>query len=324
MAGNFLDYAFDEELFINSWGEYPDLTTRALLNCGVLANSPQVTAQLQNGGNYFTTPFYKPLEGTPVNYDGQTDILVNETTAGSQSGVAFGRAIAWGDRDFMYDITSADPMGSIVRKVGTYWQNDRQARLVKILEAVLANADMATHTATVAEDDILGNLLEQLATVFGQNRNQVRALVMDSLTAVKYEKIGLLEFRKYNDANGVERNANIADLLGFTVVVDDTAMADKAGTIYALGAGAIITAEPKVKVPVELERDAKKNGGETHLITRVRDVLHPNGFTVTKPSSTDVSPTDEFLADSTNYALELPEKSIIIAKFTIGATDVTP
>ena len=61
MAGNFLDYAFDEELFINSWGEYPDLTTRALLNCGVLTNSPQVTAQLQNGGNYFTAPFYKPL-----------------------------------------------------------------------------------------------------------------------------------------------------------------------------------------------------------------------------------------------------------------------
>lgn len=324
MPGTFLNYPFDEEIFHHAWQEYPDLTTRALIGCGVISESAPITNALANGGNYFTVPHYMPLTGNPVNYDGTTDITITETTGGSQSGVAYARAAGWGDRDFIYDFHGNDPMGHIVSRVGRFWADNRQARLVKILDAVLGATGLNSHSASITEDpsnteQLLGDLNVALATMFGKNKNNVRALVMDTLMATKFENIKLLKFRKGVDANGVERNTNIADLLGYTVVVDDTAMAGKSTNIYALGTGAILTGKLSAKVPVEVERDAKKNGGEDHLITRVRDVLHPNGFTFSAAiAKAKPSPSDVELGKAANYTLVYPEKSIIIGKIIIA------
>jgi len=67
--------------------------------------------------------------------------------------------------------------------------------------------------------------------------------------------------------------------------------------------------------PVELDRDGLKFGGTTALITRVRDVLHPNGFSFVIPSSNwSESPTDAQLSASTSYTIKYPHKMIPIAK----------
>lgn len=310
----FMGLPFDEEVFIHAWGEYPDTTTTALLDCGVIKVDPTITSALQNGGNYFTAPFYKPLDIDPANYDGKTDVPFKDVTGGAQSGVVFGRTQGYRTIDFASDITSADPMGNITAKVGKAWARYDQNLLQGILDAVLG---VASNNVKEVQDDgtekLIAGINESIATIFGANRVNVKALVMDTLTAVKFENIGLLHFRKGVDAKGMEVATNIADFLGYTVVINEST----GGKIYLLGEGAILTADPKLKHGIELSRDPVKNGGEDYLITRKRNVLHPNGFSFKKPTAD--SPTDADLKNKSNYTKVFDEKDIYIGAINLKA-----
>jgi hypothetical protein len=114
MAGTFLNYPFDEEIFLRAWRNEPDPVRNALVQSGVIVNYPAITAALKDYGNFGTIPYYKPLSGDPVNYDGQTDITVTETSGGHQSFVAYGRAKAWRERDFMPELVGNDPLGHLL------------------------------------------------------------------------------------------------------------------------------------------------------------------------------------------------------------------
>ena len=65
----------------------------------------------------------------------------------------------------------------------------------------------------------------------------------------------------------------------------------------------------------EQKRDALANGGEHYLITRVRESLHPNGFSYVLPSSSYThSPTDAQLAAAANWRLVGDPKGIAMAR----------
>ena len=67
------------------------------------------------------------IGGTPDNYDGDADISTEEVTGKSQSGIVYGRAKGWKDRDFIRDFNSgADPMKQITSQVARYWAKYRQ------------------------------------------------------------------------------------------------------------------------------------------------------------------------------------------------------
>ena len=146
--------------------------------------------------------------------------------------------------------------------------------------------------------------------------------MMHSSVALALAKLEQLEFRKFTDANGVQRPLRIADWNGMTVIVDDgvptKASSGVSGemeyTTYLFGAGAIQHATAPVTNPVETYRDPLKNGGENYLITRIRETYHPNGFTFTKPSGYSASPTDAQLAANANWQLVGNPKSIAIAR----------
>ena len=104
MAGTFLGFPFDEEIFLNRWGKKPDPTLTAILNSGAVVYDSTIQEMIQDRGNVFTIPFYNVLTGTPINYDGETDITDNETDGGSQTGVVFGRAIGHTARDFVKEL----------------------------------------------------------------------------------------------------------------------------------------------------------------------------------------------------------------------------
>ena len=63
------------------------------------------------------------------------------------------------------------------------------------------------------------------------------------------------------------------------------------------------------------KRDALVNGGEDYLITRMRETLHPNGFSFVLPSSSYThSPTDAQLAAAANWRLVGDPKGIAMAR----------
>ena len=72
---------------------------------------------------------------------------------------------------------------------------------------------------------------------------------------------------------------------------------------YAFGEGAIQYADLGAKVPYEMSRDPKTNGGEDTLYSRKRVCFAPYGISFTKKSVATLSPTNAELEDGQNWKL---------------------
>lgn len=74
-------------------------------------------------------------------------------------------------------------------------------------------------------------------------------------------------------------------------------------TTYVLGEGAIEYTDCGAKVPSEVDRDPKTNGGEDTLYTRQRKCFAPYGISFTKASMARLSPTAAELETGANWEL---------------------
>lgn len=340
MPGTIFGIPFDEELFLQMWNESPDPYYTAMIESGAVVEDPLIAGMIQNSGNIYTIPFYNTLDGEDQNYDGQTDIEVEEIAGGSQTGVVYGRAKGFFARNFTAELSGADPMGHIVASVAKYWQKRRQIRMIGISNAVFgitastgnAKKWADNHTIDLCSDTAAARLiaetdLNDLATqACGDHKDQFSLAIMHSNVAKTLENKQLLEYWKYTDANGIQRPMNIASVNGYTAIIDDGVPCEAVGgsgankdlkkyTTYLFGAGVIRSAKGRVDVPVENNRDAKKNGGQDELITRMRETLHPNGFSFKVPTSGwTQSPTDEQLFDKANWSIKFDPKAIPMAR----------
>lgn len=340
MAGTIFGIPFDEELFLEMWKEAPDPYLTAMLESGAMVEDSTIAGMIQNSGNIYTIPFYNTLDGEDQNYDGQTDITVEEVGGGSQTGVVYGRSKGFFARNFAAELSGADPMGHIIATISRYWQKRRQMRMIGITDAVFGitgasgNAkkwqdnhilDLSSATATARK--INETDLNDLATMAcGDNKGVFGMAIMHSNVAKTLENLNLLEYRKYTDSMGVQRRMDIADIAGYTVLVDDGVPVETVGgtgdnkdlkkyTTYLFGAGVLRTAKGRVDIPVETVREAKKNGGQDELITRMRETIHPNGFSFKIPTTGwTESPTDAQLFAKANWDIRFDPKAIAMAK----------
>lgn len=340
MPGTFLNYPFDEELFLMNWQAAIDPVKTAMIDSGAVQRNRTIERLISNGSNLYTIPFYNVLGGNDDNYDGTTTMTVDTPTGGSQTGVVYGRMHAWKDLDFVHDFNSgANPMMQITSQVAKYWNKKRQARMIGILEGIFGITDDSTDNWDAWQLHTLNIALGQTGTVsdankvdaasaadcmqkaVGDNSSIFTMAIMHSAVANNLAKKQLLEYRKYTDAAGIERTVNIADWNGLTVIIDDgvpakTSTHDSAAMEYEtflFGTGAIQYATAPVSVPVETSRVVLETGGYNLLATRLRETLHPNGFSYTLPGST-ISPTDAQLKTPAQWKIVAPAKSIAIAR----------
>ena len=330
MAGYYLNFPFDAELFVQAWGEAPDPVKTALLNSGVLVNDPVAAAKLQNDGNLYTLPFYNILDGDEVNYDGATDITSTETSADVQTGIAYGRAKGFTARNFVAELSGSDPFGHIVNSVARYWNKKRQNRIIGLLDAIFGitndpawakhTVDLSVTTGTPYE--IEATTLNDVATdTLGDNKSAYAVAIMHSNVARTLENLQLLEYWKQTDANGIQRPTTLASANGYLVIIDDGVPVDTSTddypkyTTYLLGTGVLRFAPGRLDVPVEIHRDPAKNGGQDTLYTRIRETIHPNGFSFNVPTTGwTESPTDAQLFNSANWVRKFDAKAIPMAK----------
>lgn len=339
MAGTFLGFPFDEELFYNSWSNAPDPTRTAILNSGAMVQDGVIASRIQSSGNLYTVPFYNVLDGDPVNYDGQTDISATETSGDDQTGVVYGRAKGFTARNFTAELVGNDPMGNIAQSIAGYWAKQRQKIMLGVLNAVMGvsgnsgkpkqwhdNHFVDLSSATAAPYLIGDTDLNNLATqALGDNKSLFSLVIMHSSVAKTLENKQLLEYWKATDANGIQRPLNIGSVNGYTVIIDDGVPAVPVGgegenkalvkyTTYLLGGGVLRTASARLDRPNDTQYDPAKNGGQEYLYTRIRETIHPNGFSFRVPSSGwSQSPTDAQLADSANWTLKFDPKAIPMA-----------
>lgn len=231
---------FNGEVFGKYVDRIPNTKLNELLRSRAIVARPDIAQAMadQTGGNYLTTPLKGLIGGTPVNYDGVTDIPVDKTKTYQHSRVVVGRAKGWTERDFSYDITGGvDFMENIAQQVSEYWDMVDQETIIQSLNGVFSMDDdegklfIDEHTNDVTgvtnTEGVLGHmdgttLNNTMQKASGDRKGGFSLALMHSAVATHLENLKLLVYLKYNDAEGLSRELNIGTLNGRTVVVDDS------------------------------------------------------------------------------------------------------
>lgn len=266
MAGKFNTKYFNGEVFQKYIDRIPNPRKTELLKSRAIRSRPELASSMRDevGGNYISTPLKGLISGsTPMNYDGNTDITPSSTETFMQSRVVVGRANAWAELDFSYDITGGeDFMENVAEQINDYWNEIDQDTLIAILKGVFSMTDtqgkkfVETHTHDITAllntdgktgvmDATTMNTAIQRAS--GDQKGKFTLVLMHSVVATNLENVKLLSYLKYNDAEGMQREIGLATLNGRLVLVDDsmpvehgylTATADTAGALKVVDSGA--------------------------------------------------------------------------------------
>lgn len=304
----------------------------------------------QTGSVYAVLPYFGLLSGTPQNYDGVSNVTPGITTTFEQGVFTFGRMNGWTEADFSYDVTGGvDFMANVRNQVNTYWDGVDQDTILAILKGIFAmsstgkgniktanaefvekhtydisqnTADLATTPAMCMDATTLNSAIQQAC---GDNKSKFSLVYCHSAVATNLENMQLLAYLKYTDAQGIQRDLQMATWNGRLVVIDDSMpvevkkIGETAGTVslyttYILGEGAIGWEPVGAKVPYEMVRDAKLHGGEDTLISRKRTAVSVAGISYLKASQATNSPTDEELSNGLNWSLVSDETNTIAHK----------
>ncbi len=323
--------SFNGEAFGSYIERLPKLKNGELMKSGVFVRNQNIAKAFnsQTGTAYATIPFYGNIGGTALNYDGKTDITADKVMTSEQGVVVVGRAKSWVEDDFAEDITGGvDFISNVASQINDYFDDVDHHTVMAILEGIFKMTGTASakfvenHTLDVSGGMLLSEdgkkaksvvndkmdattLNTAIQKACGSNKGAFNFAIMHSVVATNLENLNLLDYLKYTDKNGIERSLTIGQLNGKTVIVDDYGTFDGTDkyTTYILGKGAFYFENIGAKVPYEMNRDPKTNGGQTTLYGRQRKCFAPMGISYTKASQASLSPTDEELKNGANWKL---------------------
>lgn len=312
---------FNAEVFGKYLETIPRVKQNAFLTSGIFRNRTDLKAMLseQTGGNYITIPMVGRIGGDPVSYDGNTDITATGINTYSQSMAVVGYAKAWAEKDFSFDITGHDFMRDIASQVAEYWDDFDQRTVLATLEGIFsAGSAFATNNtydisgASSAADQVVGpatlnNAIQKAAQA---NKNIFTMVIMHSAVATNLENLELLEYRKYTDANGIQRNLNLADWNGRTVLIDDDVPVTttySSGGVYTVTVGGTPAVGDKITVLGEtITLDATSAASATAAATAMVTALGTlDDYTVSRSTATIT-----FTEKSGHYGAGVPLASV--------------
>jgi len=314
----------------------PRIKQNALLNSGVLRNRSDLKNLLvdQVGGNYINVPIVGRIGGDVLNYDGATNITASGIGTYLQSMIVFGRAKAWQEKDFTYDITGKDFMEEIAKQVSEYWDDVDETDLLSVLAGVFGvttNNFSSEHTLDITgganngvmQPDTLNNAIQKAA---GANKNAFSLAIMHSQVATNLENQQLLQYWKQTDANGIQRPTNLASWNGKTVLIDDdlvTANYTGAG-VYTITVGGTVASGDKITVNgVTITLDSTSGASPTAAATALVTALTANGTFNATYSTSRSNAVITCTEKSGKYGSGSPEVAIISTAGTIVAATTT-
>ncbi len=319
---------FDSKSFNpQAFGKYietlPKTKKNELIKGGILKVNSEIREAFgsQTGTAYAILPIYGRIGGDAFNYDGVNDIEAETTSSFERGVVVVGRAMAWLEKDFSEDITGgAEFMDNAAVQVSDYFDNVDQKTILSILKGIFSMTgkenlkfvnghtyDISAETGELAFVDAvtLNNAVQKAG---GDNKNKFSVVIMHSVVATNLENLNLLGYLKQTDQSGIQRDLTLATWNGRIVLIDDDMpVTEKDGyneyTTYILGEGAFDYEDIGARVPFEMHRDPKTNGGLDTLYARTRKCFAPFGISYTKTKQASLSPTDEELSDGGNWEL---------------------
>lgn len=333
VTGTFGGFYFDPDVFTDYIQEADPVHT-SIINSGVLRVAPEISAVLTDKNNVFTVPNYTPLTGDAKNYDGETDNTPVEVAAAKQTGMAFRRMAAWKDQDFTRELTGADPLGDVARKVAYYQQKNNQKDLLAVIDGVLTVDAMSSHvkditavkgagpSATPTAENRLSadTFLDAAQEALGDNFDDLTMVAMHSRVYTNLLKLQLVN-NIATTPDAYSRGVQFGLLLNkYLVMVDDsltTGAKDGVATYttYLLGEGAIATARNvRIDRPNYVDYDPESKGGVNKLYTKWGMAMHPLGMSLDVSKIAKNSPTRVELGTKANWTKVWDAKNIKLAK----------
>lgn len=347
---------FNGEVFAAYVDQVENLNRNELLKSRAVVEKPEYAKMLpdQVGGNYITVPIKARISGTASNYDGNTDIDVSSRDTYSQGRIVVGRSQGWTEKDFASDISGENFLPA-AQEMAEYWDDVDQRTILAEMKGVFSMTGAENlkfvngHTYDISEDEegtfnetTLNTAIQQ---ALGDNKGKFSLAIMHSAVATNLENLKIVAYGKYTDADGIQRDVTLATINGRTLLIDDnmpvenieaTEAVGKEGeegyvpaqaarnkyTTYVFGEGAIEYTDCGAKVPYEMDREAKTDGGQDVLYSRQRKIFAPVGISFKNTGI--ISPTDAQLASGTNWEIAnsnetgtkkyYPHKAIPIAR----------
>lgn len=329
-TGTFGGFDFDAEVFAAYIAELPTWSN-AIIASGILREDPTIMDLIGTKGNVAVLPFYKAIDIAdyePYNNDGETDNTPMTIEGGKQTAMLIQRMMAWKARDFVKELTGADPMQHIADSVNNYYQQVWEAELMNIVNAVMKLEGMKNHVMDISSAGEVTdeNKISETTMIYAQQKalgdtaSNFGIAIMHSMILARYKALGLVEYAKYNEANGLTREMTLPTINGLVVVTSDRHTIDTSGATpkyitTIVGQGAILTA-PKTNYeePYYTDYDPETNAGIEKLYTKQGRVLHPNGFDLNVKNIAGESPTKAELGGSENWSVAFNEKNVRIGQ----------
>lgn len=330
-TGTFGGFVFDPEVFADYMAEQPTWSN-AIIASGILQEDATIMDLIGTKGNVATLPFYKAINADdyePLNNDGLTDNTPEEIEGGKQTAMLIQRMKAWKAKDFTKELTGADPIQHIGNSVTNYYQQVWEWELMNITNTVMKLEALKNHVmdisaegGTVADANKVGEttMIYAQQKALGDMANGFGIAIMHSLILARYKALGLVEYAKYNEANGLTQEVNLPTINGLVVVPSDRSTVDVSGDIpkyitTIVGRGALLTAKKNnYEEPYYVDYDPETSAGVEKLYTKEGRVLHPNGFDLNVKNIEKESPTRAELGTTDNWTLAFNEKNVKIGQ----------
>lgn len=251
--------SFNEKAFKYSVNRVPDMKMNEIKKSKALAGNPDIKAVFanQNGTAYAKIAMRGLIDGDAVNYDGKTDITATRTKTFERGVVVVGRAKAWIESDFSYDITGGvDFMENVANQVAEYKDGLDQDTILAVMKGIFAMSTGAKNkefvekhtydiTETVEGNCGLATLNSATNKACGANKKKFTLVFVHSDVSTNLENKRLIEHLKYTDKDGVTRDLDLYTWNGKLLVVDDE-MPTEAIAAHYIKCDPIITGALKV------------------------------------------------------------------------------
>lgn len=330
MAGTTLEDVIVPELF-NPYVVNRTMELSALVQCGIIANSPEFDRLASQAAPTVNMPFFEDLTGESEQVIEGKDLEDSKIESNKDAAAVFRRAKMWSATDLSAAMAGTDPMLAIGDLVAVFWQRDLQKELIAVLNGIFGTIPAVTgDNAAPAQTRLASNLLDisgksgaaaqwsgsafiDAEQLLGDAKAQLTGICMHSATEAALKKQNLIDTVQPSNDVGFQTYQ------GKRIIIDDGCpVKNGVYTTYLFGNGAIAlgNGSPAGFVPTETDRAKRKGSGVDYLINRRTNILHPRGVAFTNASvAKKEGPSRAELQDPVNWEPVYEPKQIRIVAF---------
>ena len=331
-TGLFGGFYFDEEVFTDMMNE-GDYWKNEIMASGVIGKDASIMGAIGDHGNVATIPIYKPFNVHDenmgaLNNDGETDNIPVEIAGDKQTCMLIQRMKAFKAKDFTAELTGAEPLDHVRKKIQGYYTGVWENELMNIVQAIMGVAALSDHvtdlsvtSGTVGAANMVDavSLIDAEQAALGDMAGGLGLMVMHSKVFAAYKKLQLVEYDKFTVGDAIKREVILPHIGGKIPFVTDFYTVDAAVSgfpvykTYLLGEGAFKSCDKtNYKNAYTTNYDPEKAAGTEMLYTKQGKVLHPNGLSLAVDNIAKESPTFAELGNAANWALKFNHKNVKI------------